>query len=260
MVAAPRISCSVIFLPLPLPVQLLSPLFLYCFTPKSIFLISSRIDLTISYHQQSSPATWSGPILLFFSSSVFFFFFASPTAFFRRESFQMPLPLSVSPLRSMTSTGLQSNVSAGRGCDALGRRCVITAALLELLRTIIWLFSLDRKEALSFLDCCRDSAIRSDVTPPIPHPNSKPTPPNVVVLVHSTDPSTGLEPQAGYKVRCVFLEKRQSDGSVRSRGGVAGDTHNLKQIKVLNLTNTGRDRDALFGIKNHSVCAPDTPE
>lgn len=80
MVAVLCIACSIIFLPLFLLDQLLSPLFLYCFTPKSIFLIPSRIDLTISYHLQSSLATWSGPILLFppHSLSLSFFFASVP--------------------------------------------------------------------------------------------------------------------------------------------------------------------------------------
>lgn len=71
----------------------------------SIFLIPSRIDLTISYHQQSSLATWSGPILLFFSL-LSLFLHQSPCTFCCRESFQLALPLSVSSVRSMTSTRL----------------------------------------------------------------------------------------------------------------------------------------------------------
>lgn len=64
-------------------------------------------------------------------------------------------------------------------------------------------------------------------------------------------------------MRCVFLQKRKSDRVVSSRGGVAGDTHNLEHVQVLNLTNTRGggtrgDRDALHGSKTNCICAPDT--
>lgn len=59
-------------------------------------------------------------------------------------------------------------------------------------------------------------------------------------------------------MRCVFLQKRQSDGGVSSRGRVAEDTHNLEHVEVLNLTNTRGDGDALHGSKTNSICAPDT--
>lgn len=55
----------------------------------------------------------------------------------------------------------------------------------------------------------------------------------------------------------MFLQKRKSDRVVSSRGGVAGDAHNLKHVQVLNLTNTWRgDRDALHRSKTNSICAP----
>lgn len=91
---------SSFFFPPSLPHQPRFFLFFFCFTPKSIFLISSRIDLAISYHQRtlSRYLIWTNIALFLLLYLVFFIcpalhFAAAAVNHFKWHSFALVLLL-----------------------------------------------------------------------------------------------------------------------------------------------------------------------